>query len=152
MQLRRLVDASPQLARVTNDSGGFAGSVHARALSLARPDLVDENRAAIWRWGIAIGHERLARFAGLDRNSELVRAAAALRRLRPCAGGRIGRGTTASARRSRWWKSLSERRRCLIKEELDALTLGSGFSFGDLAADRAGVRFADAATDSEAAA
>ena len=37
----------------------------------------------------------------------------------------------------------------LMKEELDALTHGSGFSFGDLAADRAGVRFADAATHSE---
>jgi len=40
----------------------------------------------------------------------------------------------------------------LMKEQLDALTGGSGFSFGDLAADRAGVRFAAAATSSEAAA
>jgi len=29
----------------------------------------------------------------------------------------------------------------LMKEQLDALTRGSGFSFGDPAADRAGVRF-----------
>jgi hypothetical protein len=36
----------------------------------------------------------------------------------------------------------------LIKEELDTLTHGSGFSFGDLAADRAVVRFAIAATRS----
>jgi hypothetical protein len=40
----------------------------------------------------------------------------------------------------------------LMKEQLDALTLGTGFSFADMAADRAGVRFAVAATDSEAAA
>jgi hypothetical protein len=40
----------------------------------------------------------------------------------------------------------------LIKEELDALARGSGFSFGDLAADRSGIRFARAATDSESAA
>ena len=40
----------------------------------------------------------------------------------------------------------------LIKEELDALTHGSGFSFGDLAADRAGVRLSEAATASESAA
>jgi hypothetical protein len=40
----------------------------------------------------------------------------------------------------------------LMIEQLDALTGGSGFSFGDLAADRAGVRFAVAATRSEAAA
>ena len=40
----------------------------------------------------------------------------------------------------------------LMKEQLDALTQGSGFSFADLAADRAGVRFAAAATHSDAAA
>lgn len=39
-----------------------------------------------------------------------------------------------------------------MKEQLDALTQGSGFSFGDLAADRAGVKFAEAATGSEDAA
>src|SRR5262249_61390306 len=37
-------------------------------------------------------------------------------------------------------------------EELDALTHGTGFSFADLAADRAGTRFARAATASEDAA
>lgn len=36
-----------------------------------------------------------------------------------------------------------------MKEQLDALTGGSGFSFCDFAADRAGVRFAGAATNSE---
>jgi hypothetical protein len=40
----------------------------------------------------------------------------------------------------------------LMKEQLDALTRGSGFSFGDLTADRAGVRFAVAATGSESVA
>ncbi len=40
----------------------------------------------------------------------------------------------------------------LIKEQLDALAKGSGFSFGDLMADRAGIRFTKAATDSEVAA
>jgi hypothetical protein len=37
----------------------------------------------------------------------------------------------------------------LLKEELDALTHGSRFSFGDLMADRAGVRVARAASASE---
>jgi hypothetical protein len=37
----------------------------------------------------------------------------------------------------------------LMKEQLDALSKGSGFSFCDVAADRAGVRFASAATNSE---
>jgi len=39
-----------------------------------------------------------------------------------------------------------------LKEELDAPARGSGFSFGDLSADWAGVRFAQAVTASEAAA
>jgi hypothetical protein len=39
----------------------------------------------------------------------------------------------------------------VLIEELDAPARGSGFSFSDLAADRAGVKFARAATDSEAA-
>jgi hypothetical protein len=36
----------------------------------------------------------------------------------------------------------------LLKEELDSLSGGSGFSFGDLLADKAGIRFAAAATRS----
>lgn len=40
----------------------------------------------------------------------------------------------------------------LMKEQLDALARGTGFSFGDMAADRAGVRFAQAATQSDRAA
>jgi hypothetical protein len=40
----------------------------------------------------------------------------------------------------------------LLKEELDAGEGGSGFSFGDLLADRAGTRFALAATRDEASA
>ncbi len=40
----------------------------------------------------------------------------------------------------------------LMKELADFQKAGSGFSFNDIAADRAGVRFANAATQSEAAA
>ena len=39
-----------------------------------------------------------------------------------------------------------------VKELLDAARGGSGFSFADLAADRAGVRFAEVAVNSESAA
>ena len=153
-QLRRLVDVAPGLPSGEARFGALLQAVFAPMPSAAaQPTAVEHNRAAILTLGIAIGHERLARFAGLDRGSELVRAAAALRP-----------GTALRARED--WA----RHYCLsaalvvvetpfmsdtgglIKEEMDALARGSGFSFGDLAADRAGVRFAHAATDSEASA
>jgi hypothetical protein len=40
----------------------------------------------------------------------------------------------------------------ISKEEMDSAAGGSGFSFGDLLADRAGVRFAELSTRSEASA
>jgi hypothetical protein len=38
----------------------------------ARPAAVAHNRAAILALGIALGHERLARYVGLERTSALV--------------------------------------------------------------------------------
>lgn len=115
--------------------------------------MVQHNRAAILAWGVALGDYRLARFIGLDPDSTLVRRAAAL-----------SQGTTIHGRED-WPRHyalsaalavlehpLFSDAGGLIKEQLDALTRDSGFSFGDLAADRAGVRFAVAATASEAAA
>lgn len=114
---------------------------------------VQHNRAAILALGIVLGHERLSRYAGLSRDSEAVRAAVLLRD-----------GTTLQSRDD-WSRHfalsaalavlehpLVSDAAGLIKEELDALAGGSGFSFGDLAADRAGVRFASLATGSEASA
>jgi hypothetical protein len=111
---------------------------------------VQNNRAAILALGLALGDESLARFVGLDRESELVRQAALLRQ-----------GTTLRERED-WPRHffvsaslavlehpLVSDAGGLIKEQLDALTGGSGFSFCDFAADRAGVRFAGAATNSE---
>lgn len=114
---------------------------------------VQKNRAAILAWGIVVGHPRIALFVGFDPDDELVRQAAIL-----------GKGTTLrghedwprhyalSAALAILEHPLISDAAGLMKEQLDALTRGSGFSFGDLAADRAGVRFALAATCSEAAA
>jgi hypothetical protein len=111
---------------------------------------VQHNRAAILALGIAIGDEKLARFVRLNRNSKLMREASLLHK-----------GTTLRSRED-WAKHfyvsaslavlenpLVSDAGGLIKEQLDALSGGSGFSFGDFAADRAGVRFAAAATNSE---
>jgi hypothetical protein len=114
---------------------------------------VEHNRAAILALGIAVGDPRLARFAGLEPTSDAVRAATTLR------SGTSLRGRADWARHYCVSAALAvvetpflSEAGGLIKEELDAWTQGSGFSFGDLAADRAGVRFARAATASAAAA
>jgi hypothetical protein len=114
---------------------------------------IQHNRAAILARGIAVGHEKLARYVGLAPDSELVRMAVSLRQ------GTALRGREDWARHyalsaaltvleNRWVSDAAG----LFKEELDAFTHGSGFSFADFAADRAGVRFAITATRSEAGA
>jgi hypothetical protein len=154
VQVRRIVDTAPHLPAGDERFGVLLQTVFAPMPSTAaRLSAVEHNRAAILALGIALGHERLARYAGLERHSELVRAAIAVRA-----------GTTLRGRED-WVRhyclsaalavvehALISDASGLLKEELDALTHGSGFSFGDLAADRAGVRFAWAATASEPAA
>ena len=112
---------------------------------------VQHNRAAILALGIALGDGQLANFVGLYNDSGLVHKAALLR------------GGTTLRERADWPRHfcvsaalavlehpLVSDAGGLMKEQLDALTRGSGFSFCDFAADRAGVRFANAATNSEA--
>ena len=152
--LQKLVAAGPGLPSGEARFGALLQTLFAHAPAEATSqNTVQRNRAAILAWGIAVGHERLARLAGVDGDEELVRRAAA-----------VGQGTTLRGRED-WARhyALSAALAVLehplvsdaggvMKEQLDALTRGSGFSFGDLAADRAGVRFATAATNSEAAA
>jgi hypothetical protein len=154
LQIRRLVMAAPKLPP---GEARFIAVLHAAfAADSGRhghTSAVGQNRAAILALGVAIGDQRLARFVGLDQNSETVRTACD-----------VLNGTTLRGRQD-WPKhyflsaALSVLEHPLVsdagglmKEQLDALTRGSGFSFGDLAADRAGERFAEAATHSEEAA
>jgi hypothetical protein len=154
VQLRRIVDTAPHLPSGDERFGVLLQTVFApMPPTAARPAAVEHNRAAILALGIALGHERLARYAGLERNSALVRAAIAVR------AGTTLRGREDWVRHYCLSAALAVVENALIsdaggllKEELDALTHGSGFSFGDLAADRAGVRFAWAATNSQTAA
>jgi hypothetical protein len=156
VQLRRIAEASSRLPNGEERFGVLVQTVFTpipTASTPTPPSAVEHNRAAILALGITLGHERLARYVGLQHDSELVRI------------GVVARAGTTLRGRDDW-----ARHYCLsaalavvgnpfvsdagglIKEELDALTHGSGFSFGDLAADRAGVRFAEAATGSETAA
>ncbi len=107
-----------------------------------------ENRAAILALGIALGHVDIERFVGECMPDPAVRSAL-VRLLRQSEL----RGRPDWARH--FWVSaavtlLANDRVSdaagLLKEELDADETGSGFSFGDLMADRAGTEFALAAT------
>ena len=152
-RLQAIVAAGPQLPSGEARFGALLQSAFAPSSAMAKDNAIQQNRAAILAWGIAAGHPKLAHLVGLDPDSDLVRQAAAL-----------SEGTTLRGRED-WSRhySLSAALAVLehpllsdagglMKEQLDALTHGSGFSFGDLAADRAGVRFAAAATSSQSAA
>jgi hypothetical protein len=111
---------------------------------------VEHNRSAILALGIAVGHERIAYYVGLEADDELLRKAILLREGASLRGREDwARHYTLSAALAVLEHPLVSDAAGLIKEELDALSHGTGFSFGDLAADRAGVRFADAATHSD---
>ena len=154
MQLRRIAEVSSGLTTGDERFGVMLQAVFTPTASAStQPSAVEHNRAAILALGISLGDERLARYVGLQHDSELSRI------------GVIARTRTTLRGRSDWARHyclsaalavvenpLVSDAGGLIKEELDALTHSSGFSFGDLAADRAGVRFAEAATKSERAA
>jgi hypothetical protein len=110
-------------------------------------DAVTENRGAILALGILLGHDRIQSLVG-ERPKEIVPLQARQR----FAGVRIhGRRDwtkhfAVSAALEVLANVTTSDAAGLLKEELDAGAGGSGFSFGDLLADRAGTRFAAYAT------
>jgi hypothetical protein len=148
----RLLEAAPRLPHGEPRLGAAVevAFAHARDRSATSPPVL-ENRAALLALGILLGHRRLADFVGpvLDHRDR--------RRAAPLARSTL-RG------REDWTKHffvsgaltvLSAQAPSdavgIFKEELDAGG-GSGFSFGDLLADRAGTTFALLATRDDAAA
>ncbi len=145
-----------EMAAAPRGDARFARAYEA-AFGLARErsrggSTVEENRAAILALGIVLGSARLAPFAGDVLAAAQKGRAAALRQ-----------GTTLRGRAD-WTRHFSissalavlsavapSNAAGLLKEELDA-DGGSGFSFGDLLADRAGTTFGAVATRDEAAA
>jgi hypothetical protein len=119
----------------------------------AGADPVLQNRAAILALGITLGHERIAGLAGMGVDADLIRQASA-------AGGKAtlrGRGDLAkhymaSAALAVLENPFFSDSAGLMKEVLDTMNNGSGFSFVDLAADKAGILFGEAATRDEASA
>jgi hypothetical protein len=149
---RRLLDAAESLPRGDARFGAAFETAFASARERsANGSAVEENRAAILALGILLGHRRLEPFVGnvLDGDDRLP-----ARRLRGAElRGRADwpRHYLVSAALTVLSAEAPSNAIGLLKEELDAAG-GSGFSFADLLADRAGTTFALAATRDEAAA
>jgi hypothetical protein len=110
-------------------------------------DPVQENRAAIYALGIVTGHVYVEWASGRVLDADLRREV----------GRHMGRATvrgradwvrhyTVSAALAVWSSENASDAAGLLKEELDAGRGGSGFSFSDLLANRAGTTLAMAAT------
>jgi hypothetical protein len=113
---------------------------------------VEENRAAILALGIVLGHPRLARSLGerLD-NARSGAASGLVARTTLRGRGDWARHFTVSGALTALSAAAPSDAAGLLKEELDA-DGGSGFSFADLLADRAGTTFAEVATRDDASA
>lgn len=154
-QVRRLLDVAQTTSPRQPDAASRAMIQAAFALAAERSktgDAVVQNRAALVAVGAVLGYpgfsppESIAP-GGLTPRQRKVLEAASLR-------GRVDwrrHFTISAALAAAGGRKLSDAIG-LFKEELDAGNGGSGFSFGDLLADRAGARFGAAAVSSEGAA
>ena len=114
----------------------------------------DENRAAMFALGVVLGHPRLGELLlGPEFDRASYRTAALRVGRVPLRGRRdLTRHFTVSSALSCLTNERLSNAAGVLKEELDAGPGGSGFSFADLLADRAGTRLALAATQDEASA
>lgn len=144
-------------AEIPKGDEGFSASVHA-AFTFAEEnsspsDAVMANRAAIVALGVILGEEKVARVAKRRINLDDFRELRSLRR-------RVTLQNRNDLSRHFWVSAalavLSDENRSTTvgigKELMDATPGGSGFSFIDLSANRAGIMFAIAATKDTASA
>ena len=113
-----------------------------------------QNEAALIAGGIALGHPSLAQLAGLpvDRGPLWQRRHQLAGQARLYNRGDLVQHFWVSAALTQLTSLRISDSVGLAKEEMDSGPGGSGFSFADLLANRAGLRFALLATDSEATA
>jgi hypothetical protein len=150
--VQRLLDAAPRLP--SGDQGLGAAVEVAFAWARERSatgSSVLENRAALLALGILLGHSRLEGLVGQVVEKRAWPRAAPLARTTLRGRNDWTRHFFVSAALTVLSAQAPSDAIGLFKEELDAGG-GSGFSFGDLMADRAGTTFALLATGDEAAA
>ncbi len=149
--VHHLIESAPAMPRGEERFGAFLHTAFAFAMQRSvRNDPIAENRAAIYALALLLGHSKIELLIGpvIDQVAERQ------------AEKNIGRVTLR--RRVDWTKhffvssvlaimstGVASDAVGLLKEELDAGWGGSGFSFADLLADRAGTLFALAATRDE---
>lgn len=151
--VRGLLEAAPRLPRGEARFGAVLELAFAAARERsARASALEENRAAVLALGVLFGHRRLERLVGAVLDARDRPRAQALMGT-PTLRGRPDwtRHFLVSAALTVMSAEAPSDEAGLLKEELDAAH-GSGFSFADLLADRAGTRFALAATRDEDAA
>ncbi len=110
-----------------------------------------ENRAAILTLGYVLGHQKLQPLLGPSVSTLDARTQNKFRRVRLADRQDWTRHYSLSAALQVLGNSAASKDAGILKEELDA-DGGSGFSFGDLLADRAGTMMAVRGTTSESAA
>ena len=151
--VRHLVQESQRIPR----GDAAAGQALAAAFAFARQrsgetSALLENKAGLFALGILLGHSRLQTFVGRAVESEDWRGLApSLRKVRLQGRSDWTRHFFVSAALTVLSAESVSDAAGVFKEELDA-DGGSGFSFGDLLADRAGTCLALAATRDEAGA
>ena len=124
----------------------------ARNRSIER-DPVIENRAGIFALGVLLGHHRIQEFVGwVLPNRDVGAARWTLRRVTLRGRSDWTKHFCVSAALTLLSDDIVSDAAGFLKEELDADFGGSGFSFADLLADRAGTMFAVRATRDETAA
>jgi hypothetical protein len=152
--LEHLIASAPSLPR---DGDARFGRSLETAFRFARErstegQAVHENRAAVLALGMLLGHRRVGTLAGgVADAATLHRAARSFQGTTLRGRGDWPKHFFVSASLSLLAKGDVGDAAGLLKEELDAGG-GSGFSFADLLADRAGVTFAASATRDEATA
>lgn len=145
------------LERVDEVPGGDAGFLRlveetfAHSARMSPGDPVLANRAAILALGVLLGDEAVARIGGRQVDPERIASMARLRdRITLRERGDLARHFWVSAALAEESDRLRSISVGIAKEMMDAQPGGSGFSFVDLMADEAGVRFARAASRDEA--
>lgn len=114
---------------------------------------VRQNRVALLAGGVILGHSQFARVASHAISAEdVARIDSNMGRITVQKRNDLVRHFWVSAAIATFSTSRISNLIGISKEEMDSAEGGSGFSFGDLLADRAGVRFAELSTRSEASA
>ena len=148
-QLRRLIAEGSMLPAGDERFARLVQLAFSPSPQSVQATAIEDNGSALIVLGIVMGHEGIARYAGLRSDGELVQEAIALRQGATLRGREDwARHFCVSAALSVVESPLVSEFGGLLKEEVDSLAKGTGFSFGDLAADRAGIRFAELATAS----